>query len=104
MKPDGKKAFLILPVLIFGADWMLKRRIDKTMEPGEERAICGGRLILRKQYNNGAAFGLFGCCPKAVTAVHGSLLAALAACYAVLLKEPGRTEIGRASCRERVSA
>ncbi|MCI9377687.1 MAG: signal peptidase II [Eubacterium sp.] len=90
---DRKKAFLALPAVVFGADWTLKRYIEKNMETGEEKEVCGGRLIIRKHYNDGAAFGLFGAYPKAVAAVHGGLLAAAAACYAVLLREEGKNSI-----------
>lgn len=87
----GKKAFLALPAVVFGADWMLKRHIDKTMEPGEKKEVCGKRLVLQKHYNEGAAFGLFRAHPTEVTAVHAGLLAGLFACYAVLLSKKGKT-------------
>ena len=90
---NAKKVFLAIPAVIFGADWLIKRHIDRVMEQGEEKEACGGRLILKKHYNEGAAFGLFASYPKAVTTIHGVLLSVAAVCYAVLLPKKGKTGI-----------
>ncbi len=91
MGSNGKKVFLAVPAVIFCVDGALKRRIDKRMESDERRELCGGRIVLRKRYNEGAAFGMFKSRPEAVTAVQGVLLAAAAAGFSVLLKKKGRT-------------
>lgn len=46
--------FAALAVGIFVFDLLLKNRIEKTMQEGEERSLCGGRLLLRKYHNKGA--------------------------------------------------
>ena len=91
MGSNGKKVFLAIPAVIFCADGAVRHRIDKRMETGEKKEICGGRIVLRKRYNEGAAFGICKSRPEAVTAVQGVLLAAAAAGFSMLLPKKGRT-------------
>ncbi len=43
-----------LSVGIFILDLFIKNRIERRMEEGEERPLCGGRLVIRKYHNRGA--------------------------------------------------
>lgn len=43
-----------LAVGIFLADLLIKNHIERTRTQGEEEAVCGGRLVLRKYHNKGA--------------------------------------------------
>ena len=86
-----KKLILAIPAVIFGTDGVIKHRIDRKMDLGEQKEICNGKLLIRKQYNEGAAFGIFASRPKDVTIVQGVFLSAVAACYAGLLPRKGKT-------------
>ncbi len=44
----------VLSVGIFILDLFIKNRIERRMEEGEERPLCGGRLVIRKYHNRGA--------------------------------------------------
>jgi len=44
----------VLSVGIFILDLFIKNRIERKMEEGEERPLCGGRLVIRKYHNRGA--------------------------------------------------
>lgn len=39
---------------IFILDLLIKNRIERTMEEGEEKPFCKGRLLLRRYHNKGA--------------------------------------------------
>ena len=71
---------------IFLLDFFLKRKIDKTRELDEEEAICGEKIILTKYYNKGAMLNFLERWPKAMTAIHTAILAAVAVIYGVVLK------------------
>lgn len=43
-----------LSVGIFILDLFIKNGIERRMEEGEERPLCGGRLVIRKYHNSGA--------------------------------------------------
>lgn len=44
----------VLAMAIFMLDLLIKNHIEKTGTEGEERAICGGRLLIRRYHNKGA--------------------------------------------------
>ncbi len=44
----------VLSVGIFVLDLFIKNGIERRMEEGEERSLCGGRLVIRKYHNRGA--------------------------------------------------
>lgn len=48
----------ILVAGIFILDLLVKNRIEKTMEEGEEKPLCEGKLLLRKYHNRGAFLDL----------------------------------------------
>lgn len=81
---------LKLPLAIFGIDRMIKFHIDKELELDEPKEICGGKVILRKYYNKGAAFGVCASSPRFLAAVQGTLLASAAVCYGLLWKQGGK--------------
>ena len=87
----SKMAFLAVPAAIFGTDGIVKRRIDRKMETDEQKDIFGGRLILQKHYNEGAALGIFASQPKAVLWIQGAFLSITAVYYALLLLKKERT-------------
>lgn len=44
----------VLAAGIFVLDLLLKNRVEKTMDEGEEKPFCKGRLLLRRYHNRGA--------------------------------------------------
>lgn len=48
----------VLAAGIFILDLLIKSRIEKTMEEGEEKPLCEGKLLLRKYHNRGAFLDL----------------------------------------------
>lgn len=87
MKP-GKIAGIGAGVFIL--DEAVKQTVEETFDRGEERKIAGGRAVLRKVYNEGAALGLFGGHPKVLRRVSLAVCAAALLYDAWLLKEKRR--------------
>lgn len=50
--------FVSLILGIFKSDNYLKERMERQLLPGENREVCGGRLLLRMHHNRGAMLGL----------------------------------------------
>lgn len=46
--------FAALAVGIFVLDLLIKNHIEKSLEEGEERPFCSGRLLIRRYHNKGA--------------------------------------------------
>lgn len=46
--------FAALAAGIFALDLLIKNYIEAHLEEGEERSLCGGRLLLRRYHNKGA--------------------------------------------------
>lgn len=44
----------VLAMAIFLLDLLIKNHIEKTGTEGEEKAVCGGRLLIRRYHNKGA--------------------------------------------------
>ncbi len=44
----------VLAMGIFTLDLLVKNLIERRLEEGEERPLCGGRLVIRKYHNRGA--------------------------------------------------
>lgn len=44
----------ILSMIIFVLDLLIKNYIEKTGKEGEEKAVCGGKLLIRRYHNKGA--------------------------------------------------
>ena len=78
-RPQKKSLWNILPravkkriwmpglfALLLGTDEALKQYAQEYLEPGEERVLPGGKLLYRKVYNPGFAFGTFAQHPEAV--------------------------------------
>lgn len=49
--------FTGIAAVVFGLDVILKQAIEETFTPGEERIVAGGKVRIRKVYNEGAALG-----------------------------------------------
>ena len=46
--------YAVLATVIFIFDLLIKNYIEKTRKEGEEEAVCGGRLLIRRYHNKGA--------------------------------------------------
>lgn len=46
--------YAVLAMAIFILDLLIKNHIEKTRKEGEEEAVCGGRLLIRRYHNKGA--------------------------------------------------
>lgn len=49
--------FAGIALLVFSLDMILKQAVEETFVSGEERILAGGKVLIRKVYNKGAAFG-----------------------------------------------
>lgn len=75
--------------LVFGTDMILKQYIEENFRIGEERELAGGRLLLRKVYNRGAALNLLSDRPELVKKLSAGLTWAALVCDALLLRRRG---------------
>lgn len=46
--------YAVLAMAIFILDLLIKNHIEDTKTKGEEEAVCGGRLLIRRYHNRGA--------------------------------------------------
>ena len=51
---------------LFGTDTILKKTVEEILEPGEERKLFQGRILLRRVYNYGAMLNVLSNYPKVI--------------------------------------
>lgn len=78
--------FAVVAAAVFLGDFFIKRYIEKQMEPGENREICGGRIVLNRYHNYGAALNFLEKSPKLVRNFCGMLLMVLGVVWFLLLR------------------
>lgn len=66
--------YAALAVLVAFGDFFLKRHMEKTLEWGEKKEICKGRILLRRYHNSGGALNILDKHPREVTVICGALL------------------------------
>ena len=51
---------------LFGTDTILKKTVEERLEPGEERKLFHGRILLRRVYNYGVMLNILSDHPKII--------------------------------------
>lgn len=77
--------FIVVALAVFWGDFFLKKYVETHIGQGESREICGGRLLLRKYHNYGAALDFLEKRPKLVRNFCGVLLLAVGIVWMLLL-------------------
>lgn len=81
--------FLILTATIFFVEYYVKQYMDKSCTTKEQRRLAGGKLVLRKYYNTGAAGNFLRGHPRCVCLLHSSVLIMVFAFLLYLLPKKG---------------
>ncbi len=79
--------YAVVALAIFLGDFFLKKYIETHMETMQHRPICGGRVVLRRYHNRGAALNFLERSPNLVRNFCGGLLLVLGIVWAVLLRK-----------------
>lgn len=72
--------------VLFAGDFFLKKYVDKSIDTATEKEICGGRLVIRKYYNKGAALNIMEKSPKLLRTICGGVLLTLGIIWYLLLR------------------
>ncbi len=72
---------------VFAGDLFLKNHIEGSRELGDEREACGGRVVITKSHNEGAALNFMEDRPGLVRKVCGASLLALGILWYLLLRK-----------------
>lgn len=81
--------YILIPIVIFGADWFLKRCVEETKEEGCREEILGGKILLRKSHNKGAMLNFLEKRQELVAGFSLGLSMAVLAAYLYLLGKKG---------------
>lgn len=81
--------YVTIAAAIFLLDYFIKKKVDKRRKPGEETKILGGKIVLTKYYNKGAALNFLAEKPDAMTLIHTGFWGFLSGIFAGAL---GRKE------------
>lgn len=82
--------YFLLAAAVFGLDVIMKKHMDQEMEQGQSHELFGGRVILHKYYNRGAALDLLSRSPRLVRCIAGCVLALVCLLTLPLLRQKGR--------------
>ena len=80
---------LIFVLAIFGAEFLIKKKVDESMEEGEEREVLKGKLVLTKHYNTGFVMNALKNMPSLVKAIHFAVAFLFLCCYTLIVREKG---------------
>lgn len=72
---------------IFAGDFFMKKRMEDRLGEGEKREACGGKILLRKYHNNGAALNFMEKRPKVLKVFCGCLMLTLGILWFLLWKK-----------------
>ncbi len=83
---------------VFGLEYFVKRYMDEAYSLKKQRAVAGGKILLKKYYNTGASGNFLSSKPKLVRYVHTTLLCGVVIrlMMAALRKEAGMAKLGLA--------
>ena len=90
--------FVAVMAFIFVLDFYVKKHMDEVRTLDEQRVLAGGRVILKKYYNTGAAGNFLSRCPKVMLCLHTAVLGGVAAGFfkAFPKKDAGAAKMGLA--------
>ncbi len=81
--------YILIVLAVVALEYKLKNHIDRTMELGEKKAICNGKIILKKQYNRGMFLNFMENKVDIVKKVTVAILGFLILIFACLLPRKG---------------
>lgn len=82
--------YILTAAALFGLDFILKRKIDKRLEQGQEIHILKDRVIVRKYYNQGAILDSLKQWPRLVQLLSGLVLLGASFAFLLLLPKKGK--------------
>lgn len=81
--------YILIILAVVALEYKLKNHIERSMELGEKKVICNGKIILKKQYNRGMFLNYLEDRVDMVKKVSGVLLGILVLVFAFLLPRKG---------------
>lgn len=81
--------YLLIPAGVFLLDYFIKAYMDRNYVRKEKHPRFGGRIILEKYYNNGAALNLLQQKPFLLKIIHTIILLAVGTIYYSSLRHSG---------------
>ncbi len=90
--------YIIIIISIFLSECCVKKHMDRVRTLKERRPLAGGRIILKKYYNTGAAGNLLSSRPGIMLCIHGAVLGTVSAalCHMLHRQETGILKLGLA--------
>lgn len=82
--------YLLIAAGVFFTDLCIKSHIDKTYTRGVRHPHLGGRLILEKYYNTGAALNLLARKPNIMRLLHTVILVLAGIVFYFYMRLPGK--------------
>ncbi len=79
--------FVLLAVLVAVGDIFLKNHFEKELQWGEERRICGGKVLLCRYHNRGVALNVFEKRPGIIKYFCGGMLLFLGIIWFLISKK-----------------
>lgn len=81
--------YFAIAVSVFLLDLLVKGQVERKRELGVETPVLGGRVVIRKYYNNGMAFDKLSRWPRLVRVLCGGTMVVLCGLWALLLRQEG---------------
>lgn len=81
--------YLLIPVIIFITDYVIKAYIEKNYKKGDSKEILSGRIIIHKYHNEGAMLNALDKNQRLVTVIAGGMTLGVFIGYLLLFRKKG---------------
>lgn len=85
-RKENRMVYAAIAAGIFAGDFLLKKQVEEKISKQEEHKILGGRVLVRKYHNKGAALNFMEKSPGMLRIFCGALLLMLGTVWYLLLK------------------
>ena len=86
----------VIVAILFAGDFFLKRQVEEKIEKDQQHEVCGGKIVIQKYYNNGAALNFMEKRPKVLRSFCGGIVLIVGIIWYLFLREkrnPGNRKI-----------
>ena len=77
----------VIVAILFAGDFFLKRQVEEKIEKDQQHEVCGGKIVIQKYYNNGAALNFMEKRPKVLRSFCGGIVLIVGIIWYLFLRE-----------------
>lgn len=77
----------VIVAILFAGDFFFKKQVEEKIEKDQQHEVCGGKIVIQKYYNNGAALNFMEKRPKVLRSFCGGIVLIVGIIWYLFLRE-----------------